>query len=175
MTCQRTVFTALLNARLPPFWSLEKEVAARNGDKLPALFPQLVEKGRIVRDVLPVFQFLPVDPAWQELGLAFHLPPGIAQRHAQVLPLEVRPVLHCPLLQNFLHHSRLLISCQYSIPDSRQAEGFVQGRVRKMRQKTTGRSVDDIRDFQNAWDRGVTDDELYALYNFKPYKGVHRP
>src|SRR5579883_1412400 len=120
MICQRTVFTALLDARLPPLWSLEKEIAARDGNKLPALFPQLVEKSRVVRDVLPVFQFLPVDPARQELGLALHLPPAIAQRHAQVLPLEVRPVLHCPLLQNFLHHSRLLISCQYSIPGRRR-------------------------------------------------------
>ncbi len=54
-------------------------------------------------------------------------------------------------------------------------ESRFQKEIRGFGPDAAAKIMNDIRDFQNAWYRGVTDDELYTLYNFKPYKGVHRP
>ncbi len=33
----------------------------------------------------------------------------------------------------------------------------------------------DINNFQLEWKAGTTDDDLFSMYKFKPYKRVHRP
>jgi hypothetical protein len=49
-----------------------------------------------------------------------------------------------------------------------------QKEIRGFGPSVAAKIMGDIRDFQDVWQRGATDDELYALYKFKPYRGVHR-
>ena len=40
---------------------------------------------------------------------------------------------------------------------------------------SAARVLSNIQDFELDWQNGMEYDQLFARYNFKPYKGLHRP
>jgi hypothetical protein len=50
-----------------------------------------------------------------------------------------------------------------------------QKAVRDFGPSSAAAIMSDIEDFERDWQSGTEDDQLYTQYNFKPYKGVHRP